>query len=264
MPNYYDKVLEDFESEGIFDTESSDESSDEAIWNQNRRGPTSKFPGSLTRPTRFERGVSSNSSQGQGNLVNKSEFKSSLSSISDQVSDLKKANLTLGSSLGKLEKTTESVAKGLAKEGKAQASVMNSSTMMTMMGALINKPTLNFAALKITKGTPASPGSAGTPPDGTNPGTPPTPATAGTPDIIEQVANQEAIQVDLTKTLLFAMMPMMMSGSSSGGGDSYMMPLMMVLLLSKPGTGLSSGSSTGGTDNSLVLIMMMMMMMNKK
>lgn len=145
-----------------------------------------------------------------------------------------------------MEKTTESVAKGLAKEGKAQASVMNSSTMMTMLGALINKPTLNFAALKITKGTPAST------------------TTPATPDVIEQVANQEAIQVDLTKTLLFTMMPMMMSGSSSGGGDSYMMPLMMVLLLGKPGTGLSSGSSTGGTDNTLVLVMMMMMMMNKK
>ncbi len=240
MPSYYDKVLEDFQGEGIFDTESSDE----AIWNQPRRRPTNNM-GSSFKPSRFEGNVSSNTSQGSGNFATKSELKNSLTSISEQVDILKKANITLGNSLSSLEKSTETVAKGLAKEGKAQVNVMNSSTMMSMMGALINKPTLNFAALKITKGTPAST------------------TTPATPDIIEQVPNQEAIQVDLTKTLLFTMMPMMMSGSSSGGGDNYMMPLMMVLLLNKPGTG-SSTSSTGGTDNTLVLVMMMMMMMNKK
>ena len=268
MPSYYDKVLEDFESEAIFDHESADESSDEAIWNQPLRRPTNKLPGSLDRRSNFEKNVSNNSSQGQGNFATKSELKSSLTSISDQVNDLKKANLILGSSLNKLEKTTESVAKGLAKEGKAQASTINSSTMMSLIAALVNKPILNVAALKIIPGTPGTPGKPGIPPDPNRAGdlgTPPTLAIPGTPDIIEQVANQDAIQVDLTKTLLFTMMPMMMSGGSSGGGDNnMMMPLMMVLLLSKPGTGLSSGSSIGGTDNTLVMVMMMMMMMNKK
>lgn len=48
MPSYYDKVLEDFESEGIFDNESSDEGSDK-VFGTNLAGalPTS-FPALLT------------------------------------------------------------------------------------------------------------------------------------------------------------------------------------------------------------------------
>ena len=243
MANYYDRVLEDFdisrESEGAyddsydgesFDGESYDgESYDEA--RSSRRRPI-RMPASVGRPANFGRAVNATS---QGNLVTKADLRNSLNSISNQVNDLKKSNISLAGSIKGLNDSYENVVKSIAKKDRAQDSMMSNSTMMAMMGALINKPKLDTNALAIRE-------SQGTDSD------------KRTLTIVP-IEGKDPIVVDLTKTLLFIMMPSMMSGNGGENNSMMMMPMMLLMM------GNNSGGSTGsGTDNT----MMMVMMMNKK
>ena len=237
MANYYDKVLEDFdisrESEGIFD-----DSYDEGNWDEgffDRRKRPVKIPSSIGMASNFGRNVNNTgSSQSQGNYATKTELKNSLNSISEQVNDLKKSNLSLAGSIKGLNEGYEKVVKSIAKKDRSQDSIMSSSTMMSLLGTIVNKPTLNADALIIEQDPNSS-----------------------SKQIIKVDPTKDPIQVDLTKTLLFTMMPMMMSGGSGGssGNNGMMMMLPMVLLLgNKSGT----GSAIGSGDNTLVLMMVMM------
>lgn len=255
MANYYDRILEDFESsesesiydEGILDEGILDEGVyDEGIYDEARKGRLNrpvKVSPALRKPSNFGQNVSRSPSQGNGhaNMVSKTELKNSLNSISSQVNELKKSSLNLAASIKRLDDGYEKVVKSIAKKDRLQDNMMSSGTMMSMLGTLVNKPTLNTAALRIK---------AGATPEG----------RPAEPDTIELVPGQDPIQVDLMKTLLFTMMPAMMSGSS-GNDNNMMMPLMMVLLLNKPAT----GTATASNDNTTLLMLpMMMMMMNKK
>lgn len=113
---------------------------------------------------------------------------------------------------------------------------MSGTSMMGVLSTLVNKPTLNTEALAVVR--------------------------EGSSDRIEVRQGQDAIQVDLTKTLLFTMLPSMMT-SSSGSDSNYnmMMMLMMVLLL---GNKTGNTSSSNSNDNTILLMLPMMMMMNKK
>ncbi len=246
MANYYDtedfNVNEGILDEGIFDEGIYDEAGyDEGILDEasrNRKRRPVRVPASLGRPSNFGSGIGRGPSPASGNFVTKSELKSSLNSISNQVNDLKKSSLTIASSIKRLDDGYEKVIRSIAKKDRSQDSLMSSSTMMSLVGTLINKPTLNVDALTIAKA------------DTTHP-----------TDHITLVPGQDPVQVDLTKTLLFTMMPMMMNGNSSGGDNgSMMMMLMMVLLLgNKPASG-----TTAAPDNTLLIMLPMMMMMNKK
>lgn len=254
MASYYDKVLEDFDTreseasydEGILDDAISDEASyDEASYDEgffNKRRPVKIAP-SLRQRANFGKNVSASATQ--GNFVTKTELRNSLNSISNQVNDLKKSSLTLASSLKRLDDGYEKVVKSIAKKDRAQDNVMSSTTMMSLMGTLVNKPTLNTAALTVKRGADGAAGA------------------ARQPDTIELVPGQDPIQVDLTKTLLFTMLPSMMSGSSSNGdSNNSMMMMMMVLLLGSNKSG--TGTTSSGNDNTVLLMLPMMMMMNKK
>ena len=106
--------------------------------------------------------------------------------------------------------------------------------MMTLLGTLVNKPTLNADALAIKR--------------------------EGSTEKIEVKQGEDAIRVDLTKTLLFTMLPTMMTSNGADNNNNMMMMLMMVLLLDKDKN--KPGSSSN--DNTLLLMIPMMMMMNKK
>ena len=239
---YYDRVLEDFESndEAYDEAFDANEAYDEGIFNRKR---PIRVPASLGRNANFGRNVANSPSQ--GNFVTKSELKNSLNSISDQVNDLKKANLSLLSSIKSLDGRYENVIKSIAKKDKAQDSNMASSAMMPLISTLINRPTFDPSTLVITD----------------KDGKPP---VSGTPmaelKVSLDAAKDNPIQVDLTKTLLFSMMPSMMS-SGGGSDNNMMMMLMMVMVISPNGLG---GKSGGSGSNDILLPMMMMMMMGKK
>lgn len=237
---YYDRVLEDFESndEAYDEAFDSNEAYDEGIFN--RRRPL-RVPASLGRNANFGRNVANSPSH--GNYVTKSELKNSLNSISDQVNDLKKANLSLLSSMKRLDSTYENVIKSIAKKDKAQDSTMASSAMMPLLSTLINKPTFDPTKLVITD-------KAGVVSDALK--------------VSLDAAKDNPIQVDLSKTLLFSMMPSMMS--SGGGGGNNMMMMLMLVLVSKDGILGGSGGSNSDSDKLMLPIMMMMMMggMDKK
>jgi hypothetical protein len=243
MANYYDRVLESFD-EGIFD-----ESYDEGIFDEaffNKRRPTPRIPHSVGTAANFGKHVNPSSSNQQSGYATKAELKSSLNSISEQVNDLKKSNISIASSVKELNEGYEKVIKSIAKKDKSQDSVTNNSVMMSLLGTIANKPSLNADALQIVS----------------------TDGGSTTPPQLKVVVDntRDAIQVDLTKTLLFTLMPVMMSGSGgSSGNNSMMMMLPIVLLLGNNNrTGSSNASfGGGGTDSTLVLAMMMMMMMNK-
>jgi hypothetical protein len=242
MANYYDKVLEDFnfsrESDEAFD-DAFDDAYDEGIFTRKRPDKT----GSSIKPSNFGKNIVTPTPQGQGNYATKAELKNSLNSISDQVNDLKKANLSINAAISRLEKTSESVAKGFAKEGKAQEATIANTSMMSVLAALINKPTLDPTQLKIVdeKGDPS------------NLKIDPT-----------DDAKNKSVQVDLTKTLLFTMMPGIISGGSSKKDNNNMwLPLFMVLLLNNGSNGSGSGSSFGSNSDSTLLIVMALMMMGK-
>lgn len=246
MANYYD--TEDFDvregilDEGLFDEGIYDEANyDEGMFDEasrNRKRRPVRVPSSLGRPSNFGSGIGRGPSPASGNFVTKSELKSSLNSISNQVNDLKKSSLTIASSIKRLDDGYEKVIRSIAKKDRSQDSLMSNSTMMSLISTMINKPTLNASALTIVQAD----------------------ATKGTTEHIEVKPDQDPIQVDLTKTLLFTIMPMMMNSNSSGGDNSSMMMLLMMVLLlgNKPASG-----TTAAPDNTL-LIMLPMMMMNKK
>ena len=92
MANYYDRVLEDFPEgsfdEGIFDEGIFDEAAP-------RRRPM-RIPDSVGKRSDFQRHVTQGQPTNQQSAyATKSELKSSLQSISDQVNDLKKSNLSI-------------------------------------------------------------------------------------------------------------------------------------------------------------------------
>lgn len=225
MANYYDKVLEDFdlvrESEGALD-----EFSDEAITDfRPRRGRSSFLGGPLNplnqlgRAANFGRHVASSVSS--GGFATKAELRNSLNSISEQVNELKKTSLSLAGSIKRVDDTYESVIKSIARKDKAQDKVKDDANMMSMFGALINKPKLKPGSLTDAAGNAIT------------------------------IAD-DAVEIDLVRTMLFTMMPSMMSGS---GGSNDMMPLMMVMLLDK--------KNSKGNDDSTMMLMAMMMMMKK-
>jgi hypothetical protein len=263
MANYYDQVLEGFESEGLFTDSYGNESFEgEGMFTEapsDRRRPI-RMPNSVGQRSDFGRRIPSGGGSSQGNFVTKSELRSSLDSISNQVNDLKKSSLSLAASIKRLDDGYEKVVKGMAKK---QDNLTSSTTMMTLLGTLVNKPLLNTNALIVKEETPAKPGTPAGVDNNNNPiaAVPPTPATYS----ITAKDGQDPIQVDLTKTLLFTLMPMMMNSSSSSDNNMMMM-LPMVLLLSPPAGTTSTTSTTSGTNNTntLVLVMMMMMMMNNK
>lgn len=241
MANYYDKVLEDFESEGIFDEGIFDEGAfDEAIFNRRRPSRGGGIPSSVRRPSNFGQHVTpGHGGNQQSHYATKAELKSSLNSISEQVNDLKKSNISIAASIKDLNEGYEKVIKSIAKKDKAQDSVATNSAVMSLLGTIINKPALNTDALQIVDK------------DG---------KTVDTAHKIAIAPNQDPLQVDLTKTLMFTLMPTMMSGNSGSGNNGMMMLMPLMLLLGKPA---GASGSAGGTDSTLVLAMMMMMMMNK-
>jgi hypothetical protein len=239
MASYYDRVLEDFEiresesgygfDEGILDEGIYDESSyDEAIFSKKQR-PV-RLPGSVGKPANFGKNMVS----ANGSYVTKSELKSSLNSISEQVNDLKKTGITLASSIKRLDDGYEKIVKSIAKKDKAQDNILSGTTMMSLLSTIANKPALDPTALKVVRDGEGSASSH-----------------------IELVPGKDAIQQDLTKTLLFTMLPTM---AGSGNSDNnMMMMLMMVLALGQQG-----GTSNNSNNNTLLLMLPMMMMMNKK
>ena len=235
---YYDKVLEDYDE--AFD---SNESYDEGIFSRKR---PIRVPASLGRNANFGRNVANSPSH--GNYVTKSELKNSLNSISDQVNDLKKANLSLLNSIKSLDGRYENVIKSIAKKDKAQDSNMASSAMMPLLSTLINRPTFDPTTLVITDKD-------GKPPVSTTP--------MAELKVGLDAAKDNPIQVDLTKTLLFSMMPSMMS-SGGGGNNNMMMMLMFVLVLGDGSLGGKGGSSDSGKIMLPLMMMMMMGGMDKK
>jgi hypothetical protein len=221
-------ILGDSYGEGLFD--SYGEASD-------KKRPL-KVPPSVGRPSNFGGRIASSPSP-SGNFATKAELKSSLNSISDQVNDLKKSSLNIANSIKRLDDGYEKIVKGIARKSQAQDNVISSTPLMTLLGTVINTPTLNPSNLIVNQG----------------------PKKDGTDDFISVVPGTNAIQVDLTKTFIFAMMPMMMSGSGSGSDNSMMMMMMMVLIVGIGGAGSGLGS---GSDSTLLIMMVMMMMMNKK
>jgi hypothetical protein len=241
MASYYDRVLEDFdinESESIYDEGILDEGIlDEGIYDEATRKKPSrpvKLPGSIGRASNFGRTVSpASNGNGTGNYVTKTELKNSLNSISEQVNDLKKTGLSLASSIKRLDDGYEKIVKSIARKDKTQDNIISSTTMMTLLSTIANKPTLDATTLKVVNN------------DGSTPNA-----------HIEVTPNTDAIQVDLTKTLLFTMLPSLTSSNGSGDGNMMMM-LMLVLVLGQ-------NKSTTGTDNTLLLLLPMMMMMSNK
>jgi hypothetical protein len=230
MSSYYDRVLEDFQTESSFDEGILDEGIlDEGIYDEalpGRKRPV-RIPGSLGKASNFGRNVGASSAV-NGSYVTKAELKSSLNSISDQVNDLKKTGITLASSLKRLDDGYEKIVKVIAKKDKTQDNIMSNTTMMSLLSTIANKPTLNLDALKVQ----------------------------GEKVIVEN--EKDAIQVDLTKTLMFTMLPTL--SASGGSSDNNMMTMMMmVLLLDKDKT-----KTSGSNDTLMLMLPMMMMMGNKK
>ena len=100
-----------------------------------------------------------------------------------------------------------------------------------LLSTIANKPSLNPEALKIKGDNVAN-------------------AT------IEVLPDKDPIKVDLTKTLLFTMLPTLSSGS--GGSDNSMMTTMMMVLL------LDKDKDKSSSDNTLLLMLPLLMMSNKK
>ena len=245
MANYYDRVLEDFDiresaydegilDEGIYDEGIYDESGyDEALFNRRKAQRPVRLPSAIGKASNFGKNVRPTpSANGNGNFVSKAELKSSLNSISEDVNALKKTGITLAATVKKLDDGYEKIVKSIARKDQTQDNILSSTTMMSLLGTIVNKPSLDPTALKVV------------------------PASDGKPTHIELEANKDAVTVDLTKTLLFTMLP---SLTSSGGSsdNNMMMMLMMVLLLGKDKT-------SGNNDNTLLLMVPMMMMMNNK
>lgn len=240
MASYYDRVLEEFDiresgyNEDIFDEGILlDEGDiDEGLFDRRKPQRPVRLPGAIGKASNFGRNVRpAPSANGNGNLVTKAELKSSLNSISEDVNALKKTGIALAASLKKLDDGYEKIIKGIARKDKTQDNFLSGTTMMSLLGTIANKPSLDPTALKVV------------------------PATTDKPTHIELEPNKDAIQVDLTKTLLFTMLPTLTGGS--GSDQNMMMPLMMVLLLDKDKT-------SNNKDNTLLLMLPMMMMMNNK
>jgi hypothetical protein len=225
--SYGEGILGDSYGEGLFD--SFGEATD-------KKRPI-KVPPSVGRPSNFGGRIAPPTSPSPaGNFATKAELKSSLNSISEQVNDLKKSSLSIASSIKRLDDGYEKIVKGIARKSQSQDNVITSTPLMTLLGTVINKPTLDTTQL-VDNG------------DGT---------------ISLKDPTKNPIQVDLTKTFLFAMLPMMMSGTGSGSDNNMMMMMMMILIVGV-GSGSGGGSAFGsGSDSTLLILVVMMMMMNKK
>jgi hypothetical protein len=104
--------------------------------------------------------------------------------------------------------------------------------MMSLLSTIANKPALDPTALKVVRDGEGSASSH-----------------------IELVPGKDAIQTDLTKTLLFTMLPTM---AGSGNSDNGMMMMLLMVL------GLGQQGNNSSNNNSLLLMLPMMMMMNNK
>jgi hypothetical protein len=223
MANYYDNILEDFELDDFgesFDDDLFDEANIITDRPKLRKRPIS-IPSSIGKASNFGSNIMP-STVLNGSFATKAELKRSLNSISAQVNDIKKTNLNLAATIKRLDGTYESVIKAIAKKDKAQDGVTSNAAMMSMMSAIVNKPTLKKGSI-----------------------------TLSDKDI---VIADDAVQIDLTKTLLFTMIPTMMNGS---GDNNMMMPLLMIMLLG------DNNSKAGNSSSDIMLPMMMMMMMKK-
>ncbi|MBO9205457.1 MULTISPECIES: hypothetical protein [Niastella] len=247
MASYYDRVLEDFDlreasydegllDEGILDEGIYDEGIyDEGIFNRKKAQRPVRLPGAIGKASNFGKNVKPTPSANGANpnYVTKAELKSSLNSISEDVNALKKTGLTLAATVKKLDDGYEKIVKSIARKDKTQDNILSSTTMMSLMSTLVNKPSLDPTALKIV------------------------PAATGSPEHIELDTTKDAITVDLSKTLLFTMLPTLMSSNGGGSSDNGMMMMMMVLLLGQ-------NKTSNSNDNSLLIMLPMMMMMNNK
>lgn len=255
MANYYDRVLEDFdlrESEGILDEGLYDEGIydegiyDEGIYDEGmfdearggKRRPERRPPGSMNKPSDFGKNMNRSSSQNR-NFVTKAELKNRLDGISKVVNDLKKSSLLVASSVKRLDDGYEKIVKGIAKKDRSQDNMLSNTTMMSLMGTLINKPTFNPDALQIVPEYTSTNGDV-------------------VKEHIEVVKDKDPVQIDLMKTLMFQMLPSMMN-SQGGSDNSMMMMLPLVMLSQNNGT-----SSSSGNTNSMLPLLLIPMMMNKK
>lgn len=233
--SYYESYLdEDLLNEDLLNEdllESYGESFDEA--RPNRRPLARRINPSVSPGVRQRSNFGNNLSGNSADYATKSDLKKSLDTISKEVNELKTTTIATNKALVSLDAKHTQLAKIDLQKNDNQTKVLKNMQMMNMMGSLLNQPKLKVENLEIIPAVTADTDS----------------NRIASPAKIGIVPGKNPIEVDMTMSIIMAMMTTAGDSGSGKSSDSMNTFLPIMLLMNKDNS----------SNNMLPLVLMMTM-----